>query len=114
MKRLISLASVAALVFVLCIPAGAVETRSTTQNLDLTFEGTTAYCTATVTSWGKSIDATMVLKQGSTVIDSWSGTGTSVVVLEGEHTVTKGTTYTLEVSGTANGTPFSATKTGKC
>lgn len=114
MKRLISLATIVVFVFVLCVPASAVEARAVTPNLDLTFEGTTAHCKATVTGPGKSIDATMVLKQGSTVIDSWSGTGTSIVSLEGKHTVTKGTTYTLEVSGTANGTPFSSAMTGKC
>lgn len=114
MKRLISLASVVALVFVLCASVSAAKTRMILPTLTLTFDGTTAYCKTTVTNPGESIDATMVLKQGSTVIDSWSGTGTSVVCLEGKHTVSKGTTYTLEVFGTANSTPFSMTKTGKC
>lgn len=114
MKRLIPLASVMILVFVLCVPASAVDVRSTTRSLALEFEGTTAYCEATVTSPGKTIDVTMALKEGNTVIDSWSDSGTSYVTLEGKCTVTKGVTYTLEVSGTANGVPFSFTKTGKC
>lgn len=113
MKKLIALASTVALVFVLCASISAVEPKSTTPNLSLTFSGTTAYCKAVITSSGQ-IDATMTLKQGSTVIDSWSAAGRSPLRLTGEHTVTKGSTYTLEVSGTANGKSFSATTSGKC
>lgn len=113
MKRLISLASVVALIFVLCASVNAVDVRRSAPRLTLTFSGTTASCKAIITSSGQ-IDATMALKQGDTVIDSWSDSGRLTVCLEGECTVTKGVTYTLEVSGTANGVPFSLTKTGRC
>lgn len=114
MKRLLSLALVVSLVFTLCAFVGAMEPRATRPTLSLTFDGTTAYCEAKITNIGASINATMTLKQGNTVIASWSGTDTSVLSLEGKHAVTKGSTYTLAVSGTANGTPFSATTSGKC
>lgn len=114
MKRLISLASVLVLIFTLCASINAVEARATIPNVMLTFHGTTAHCEARITSAGASIDAKMSLKQGSTVIASWSGSDTTTLYLEGEHTVTKGITYTLEVSGTANGKSFSATTSGKC
>lgn len=113
MKRLISLASIVILVFMLCASVNAAGPRRSVSSLTLTFSGTTASCKAIITSSGQ-IDATMTLKQGNTVIDSWSASGRSTVCLEGEHTVTKGVTYTLELSGTANGKPFSLTKTGKC
>jgi len=54
------------------------------------------------------------LKQGSTVIASWSDTGTGILTLSGTATVVSGITYTLTVSGTINGVPFapaSITKT---
>lgn len=113
MKRLISLVSVVVLVFMLCAPVSAAGPMRAATNLTLTFNGTTASCKAVITSSGQ-IDATMTLKQGNNVIDSWSASGRSTVCLEGEHAVTKGVTYTLEVSGTANGKPFSLTKTGTC
>lgn len=113
MKRLISLTSAVVLVFVLCVSISAVEPRIVRPTVTLTFDGTTACCKAVVTSTG-SIDVTMTLKQGNTVLESWSKSGSTSVSLQGEHTVTKGGTYTLEVSGTANGTPFSATTSGKC
>ncbi len=114
MKRLISLASIMVLIFALCVSVNATDARATTPNVTLTFSGNTAYCKARITSAGASIDAKMTLKQGSTVIASWSGSDTSALYLEGEQTVTKGSTYTLEVSGTANGKSFSATTSGKC
>lgn len=113
MKRLIALVSVVALVFMLCVPVSAAAPRRSARKVTLSFSGTTAVCKAVISSAGQ-IDATMTLKQGNTVLDSWSGAGSSAVTLSGEHAVTKGVTYTLEVSGTANGVPFSVVKTGKC
>lgn len=51
----------------------------------------------------------MMLKQGNRVIDSWSGSGTGIVFLDGDCHVTKGVTYMLTVEGTRNGGVFEAT-----
>lgn len=51
----------------------------------------------------------MTLKQGSRVVDFWSGFGTGIVFLNGDCYVTKGVTYTLTVEGTRNGVAFEAT-----
>ena len=69
--------------------------------------GSTAACSVTITSAGNTIDATLELKQGSTVIASWSDTATGKLTLSGTATVTSGVTYTLTVSGTINGVAFS-------
>lgn len=83
-------------------------------SVSLSATGTTAKCTAKVTEYGKSIDATMELWQGSTLIASWNKTGTGIVNFSESETITRGLTYTLTVYGTANGvafTPKSVTKT---
>ena len=78
-------------------------------------EPTTANCEAMITSASDSIKATMTLKQGNRVVDSWSGSGTGIVFLEGDCKVTKGVTYTLTVEGTRNGVAFEpATITRTC
>ena len=51
----------------------------------------------------------MTLYHGSTPVGSWSDSGTSYVDLYGTCTVVKGESYTLVISGTVNGTPFSTT-----
>ncbi len=75
----------------------------------LSFNGTTAICSATVTEPNKYIHATMTLSNGSTVVGSWSAGGPSVVNLSGSCTVVKGQSYTLVISGTVGGQPFSTT-----
>lgn len=76
--------------------------------------GSTATCKVTLRAAGQSIDATLELKQGNTVIASWSGIGSGILTLSGTATVVSGVTYTLTVSGTIDGvafTPASITKT---
>lgn len=75
----------------------------------LTFSGTTATCSGSVSDLNKTIVATMTLYHGSTPIASWSESGTSYVDFYGTCTVTKGQSYTLIISGTVNGIPFSTT-----
>ena len=109
-KRLIPLLLVLALMMSLTANAAiqAVQVRPT-----LTFSGTTANCKAVIMDSGKTIDATMELWCGSTLVDSWSGTATSRLTLTGTHSVVSGRTYTLTVSGTAGGIAFTGTPTSK-
>lgn len=78
-------------------------------NSSLSFNGTTANCYGTVTDLDKYIVATMTLSHGGTVDGSWSGSDYSVVNLSGSCKVTKGVTYSLVISGTVDGVPFSTT-----
>lgn len=108
-KRLLLLLFVFAMVMSLTANAAIqfAQTRST-----LTFSGTTATCKAVISGVG-TIDATMELWYGSTLVDSWSDTATNRLTLTGTHTVVSGRTYTLTVSGTVNGVAFTGTPVTK-
>lgn len=97
------------LVAALPISANAVEARALTPNVILDFKGTTAYCTAVVLDGNRNLNITMTLWHGNTSVGSWSGSGKGYVFLEGNCQVVKGQTYTLIVTGTSNGVPFSST-----
>ena len=74
----------------------------------------TVTCKARVSFLGKSIDATLELYQGSTLVAWWTKTGTSSVSFSEPAPFISGLSYTLTISGTANGvafTPASVTKT---
>lgn len=76
--------------------------------------GTTATCSVNLKAPGQEIDATLELKQGSTVVASWTDSAVGTLTISGTATVTNGVTYTLTVSGTIDGVPFtpaSITKT---
>lgn len=80
----------------------------------LTITGSQASCSVTIRATGKTIDATLELWQGSSLIASWTDCNTGVLTLSGTASVVSGLTYTLTVSGTINGvefTPCSVTKT---
>lgn len=81
----------------------------------LSFSGTTATCRITVIQSGNPINVTLSLYQGSTLVDSWSKSGTGTVKIKETTTVNHGGTYRLEASGTINGVPFTASPvTGTC
>ena len=112
-NRLLSfgLAVALAVGMTVCVSASepVIEPRILQSHSGLTFSGTTAHCEAMITSASDDIEATMTLKQGNRIIDSWSDSGTGYVFLDGDCDVTKGVTYTLTVEGTRNGVPFKAT-----
>lgn len=118
MKKLLSIALILALIFA-AIPAvyAADETTPADDPIiseivasgGLSFSGTTAYCSGSVSDLDRSISATMTLSHNGSTVGSWSGSGTSFVDLYGTCTVVKGQSYTLVISGTVNGTPFSTT-----
>ncbi len=104
-KRLLPLI----LVFVILLTLGAnaaIAPRGDHLYPQLTFSGSTANCSVTITQPNKQIEATLALWKGNRLIDSWPGSGTSVVYISGSASVTPGETYTLKVYGTADGVPF--------
>lgn len=86
------------------------------QTPSLSFSGTTANCAVSIKAFGKYIDATLELWQGSTLVDSWQNTGNNRVYISGTHSnCTPGVTYTLTVTGTIGGVPITCTPvTGSC
>ena len=110
MKRKL-MAVILAMVLVLTqgMAAHAAEIRSTDVIPTLAFDGTTAECQVRITAPGKKIVATLELWCGTVLIDSWPGTASTLLVINGSGTVVKGRTYTLKVSGTIGGETFQGT-----
>lgn len=83
--------------------------------LDLSFQRTTAVCSAICQGDSQTdrIDATLTLYKGSTCIDSWSESGTGKITLYGECKVASGTTCRLEVVCSINGVEKPAVSTTK-
>jgi type 1 fimbria pilin len=106
-RRLCALAAV--LVLVMTMTAHAAPARTPRPNGSLTFNGTTATCSTTLSDYGKELDVELQLWQGSTLVASWPASGTSKVSVEGTCQVTKGQTYSLVVTGTAGSSDFSIT-----
>lgn len=96
------------LLFMLTVTTNAVQMRALTPRVTLSFSGTTANCSATVTDAGKKLDITLELWHGNDLVDSWSATGDGMVFVQGSCGVVKGETYTLIVTGTADGKAFSS------
>lgn len=111
-KRIIVLLLVVVMFSGLCINAMA-ATRATRISPKLSFSGKTANCSVTVVEAGK-LDVTLELWNGSTLVDSWSDTGTNYLTVSGSHAAVSGTTYTLIAHGTAGGKSFRESVTGTC
>ena len=115
MKRYLSLAIVG--VFILCASVCAAEPRLSGGYPTLTFNGTTAECSVTCSGEARDdvVEVTLTLYQGDTVVDSWSSSGLYRVLVEGECTVSRGKTYSLEMTWALNGQiQESATITRTC
>lgn len=106
MKRLFSVVLVLTVLTLVPIAAlAAVQAPGAAPNLS--FSGTTANCSVTVKGSG-TIHATLELWRGSTLVASWSGSGTNRVSISGSASVSHGQTYTLTVSGTVGGVAIQA------
>ena len=94
-----------ALVFVLSLTAQAAPMRVPTKNLTLSFQGTTATCTASVQADNTtdSVSVTMRLWNNGRVIGTWANSGTYVVRLSKSAPVVKGQSYKLTIDSTING-----------
>lgn len=102
-------ASVLAPLLFVCIlfvqTAQAVEVRAAESLPELSFNGTTAVCTAFCKggTTKDSISATLTLYQGTTRIDSWSASGIGRISFDEECKVEYGKTYRLELVYSING-----------
>lgn len=106
-KRIYALALAVILLF--CFTTSSLAAMNEVQITPvLSYTGTTANCMVTITEAGKYVDATLTLKYGSIPIDSWQKAQMHGVSIYGTAHVTSGHSYTLEVSGTIDGIPFSS------
>lgn len=100
MKRRFAAAILACLMTVALVTSAYAAEARAVLTPSLTFSGTTAYCEIKIVQFGAVIDATLELWSGNTLLASWSGTGTSRVIISKTKTVTRGQSYTLKVHGT--------------
>ena len=98
---------------VVCLGTSAAEARASTILPQLSFRGNTVECSVMIREPGQQITATLELWEGCTLLDSWSGSGSSVLNLEGSHRAVSGRTYTVEVYGTIDGEAFEAASLSK-
>lgn len=70
----------------------------------LEFDGMTAECSVAIAAnLNDEIKATIILWKGSSVVETWTESGTSYINFSGEATVTSKGEYTLTVDATING-----------
>ena len=101
----------------LTIGVQAMELRGITTKPRISFNGTTAICTAACYGDHSDdvIDATLTLYQGNTYVDSWSNSGVDSVSVRGEGKVKSGKSYTLKLTYSINGVSEpSASVTATC
>ena len=115
-KRIICMMLLITMAFV--IPANAASTRAIFVSPDIEFDGTEATCTVRIICdrTTDEIEATMELRQGSRLIADWSDSGYGILKISETATVTRNTTYTLEVEYSINGdskTPVSFSRTNR-
>ncbi len=92
----------------------AFSVKSVMPSLSLDISGSTAQCSALVRESGKKINVTMELWNGSTLLATWTGSGTNYATASGSYTgVQRGKTYTLKAYGTADGRTFTVTPISK-
>lgn len=102
-KRILPIILVVIMAVSLCAPAFA-TTKAARATPSLSFSGTTANCSVTITDAGKQISATLQLWYNDMLVNAWSGSGTSYVAITGTHTsCVSGGVYTLKLVGTIGG-----------
>ena len=106
-RRIVPVVLVLVMAVSMCTAAHAAA-RAVTVTPTLSFSGTTANCSVSITKAGKEIDVTLELWCGSTFIDSWSATAMNYVRISESHSVVSGRTYTLKVTGTVGGETISS------
>lgn len=111
-KKWLYVVTVVLFIVSMSLNAVALE-RSTSYIPSLSFTGTTANCSVVIVSSGNSINATLQLWHGNTLVKSWSGSGTSRLVIRGTYNATSGQSYTLSAVGTVGGVSFTSTSITK-
>lgn len=104
-KRILAVLMPVLLVCLLTAQAVCAADLRASVSPSLTFDGTTAVCTVTCrgNSTSDQLEATLTLYQGSTYVDSWSGSGKGRLSISGECAARSGKTYQLELTYSING-----------
>lgn len=113
-RRILALVTLVVMVLTVCAQAA---TPWASGKPRLTFEGSTAHCSATCRgdSSSDTVRATITLYDGSVRLGSWSDSGTGSVTVSGECDVERGESYTLKLNYSVNGVAKSpVTVTATC
>ena len=104
-KKKIILCLLVMLMLFTAVSVQAATSRAVRASLQLTFDGTQANCSVVITAdmLTDTISATMQLKQGNTIIDSWSSSSNGFLILRETAPVEENKTYTLVVTYSING-----------
>lgn len=109
MKKLISIFSVIAVIIWFGSTASAANSAYATVISDLSFSGTIATCELDVYAGyvTDSIEATVILKNGTIPIKQWSNmTANGYMIFSDTAYVTSGCTYTMQVTLKINGVSY--------
>lgn len=101
----------------LTMTVSAVTPRTKTISPGLYFDGKTARCSLTVVAdkSSDSISATIQLCKGSSVVKTWTESGTGYIGFSDTYTVSTTGNYTLTASVTINGTTYpTVSKSATC
>lgn len=103
------LGAILIITMLVAVPTHAASSRIINVFPDIEFNGTKATCTVLITADRTSdkIAATTALWQGSTLVNSWSSSGSGILKISETATVSKNKTYKLVVNYTINGTSYS-------
>ena len=112
MKRIITVLVLGIFLFG-SVTAYAAESRAIAARPSLSFDGTTAICKVSLISSGR-IDITLSLWQENTLVKQWTENGTTMIAMYETCSVTKGKSYRLTVSGTADGEIVSGSVSARC
>ena len=104
-NRILRAIGIVVLISVFFVPALAIEPRAESAKPSLSFNGTTAVCSALCKGNRTSddIDVTLTLYQGRNYIDSWSESDTGILSFEGKCRAVSGKSYKLTLEYSVNG-----------
>lgn len=98
-RRIISMVIAVMLILSLSVPVFA-EARINAVTPTISFSGTTANCSVTISAIDKNINANLELWCNGSMVNSWSGRGQSLVIINGSHYGISGREYIVKVTGT--------------
>lgn len=113
-KGMVSLMLIGVLLVGTCMIANAAEMRASFLSTDLNYSGTTANCSAVLTSPGDDLELIVELWRGNVRLSRWAEEGSNRIQIDEYRQVLSGSTYVMTVNGSINGEPFdevSITKT---
>ena len=114
-SKLIAIVLVISVLFSIMSVSAAAQTRSDSLGLSFSGNKATCECVYIANTSTSSVSVTLILWNGTTLVGSWSNSGTGDVTVRGSATVTSGVTYRLAAYIVVDGQPLpTIDKWGTC